>query len=144
MFNAYIVNYYIRQTLPFQLTLFVHFVLISVYVVWLCLCNPVSIGHVYGFTIVSDLCSTIVSALIEMSTREVLLDISVVVVCLLSSVLRFVASDCEGCNPDESTDSCSRNACYEDSARGILHTGMFVLPLIVVALRSRSFLKLTY
>ena len=129
----------------FRLTLLiVHYVLICIYLIWLYMCGPVSLGHVYGFTIVSDLCSTVVSALIEMSPREVLLDISVVVVCLLSCVLRFVASDCDGCLSYTPTDDCSRNACYVDSARGAMHTLMFVLPLVVVALRSRGFLQLTY
>ena len=129
----------------FRLTLLiVHYVLILIYIIWLYMCNPVSIENVYGFTIVSDLCSVVVSALIEMSAREVLLDISVVVVCLLSSVLRFVATDCDDCLPYDPTDICSRNACYEDSARGSMNTLMIVLPLVVVVLRSRGFLELTY
>ncbi len=129
----------------FRLPLFiVHYVFCLIYLSWLYRCYPVSIWNVYGFTIVSDLCSVLVSALIEVYPRDVLLDISVIVVCLLSSILRFVASGCEGCLTYQPTYICNRNACYEDSARGSMNTLMIVLPLVVVALRSRGFLELTY
>ena len=130
----------------FRLTLFtVHYVLVLIYFSWVYRCNPISIENVYGFTIVSDMCSAVVSALIEMySPRDVLLDISVIIVCLLSSVLRFVASTCENCSVIQYTMICDRNACYEDSARGSMNTLMIVLPLVVVVLRSRRLLELTY
>lgn len=92
--------------------------------------------YTYDFTVLADACVVLCCLLVDTTRGGIrIIDITLAGVTLSSVVLRFIETDCDGCENDIDTGNCRHNGCEEGSFRNDTKVFINMIPVATAVFR---------